>query len=635
MKNLITRKTIYDIIIHKSILFCLFLIPLAAYSQSQSPKISLNLKEATLPELFKQIEEKSHYIFFYYEEIIDPQLKVDIVAKDKTVQSILDQALSATTLTYTVVGRQITITEKSDTAPAQKKNPTILKGIVYDQNREPLPGVNIRIKGESVGVISDINGVYQLKSDSPEQTVIFSYIGYETLEIPAKDTEELAHVTLREDMRTVEEVVVVGYSTRTREKLISAVSTVQTQDLVKSTVPNLENALSGRVSGVFSRQETGEPGADGANLQIRGFGNALVAVDGIPGRSYSELDPSEIESISVLKDASAAAVYGMQGANGVILVTTRRGNKNKKATLDVSTRYGVQMPHNYPEAASSATWQTLVNQYYANEKLISNPNATISPEEMATTPYKYDTNWYNETIKNAPISQSNISISGGTDRINYFVSGGYLYQDGIWSTNSTSKNRINFRSNLDVDILDNLKMSVGVGAIINNINYSSTESSTIAGNLKIAAPNFPVRWSEYPDYYAFGGEGTTNPMALADTDAAGYRHIRNKDLNVDFSLEYKIPFVEGLSLKANIGYTVIDAWRKTWTKNIVYMGYREGDNEYYESVSGSNTNKAALLLYDGNNWNVVGQGFLSYKNSFGNHNINSGLVFEINEAKNR
>ena len=146
-----------------------------------------------------------------------------------------------------------------------------------------------------------------------------------------------------------------------------------------------------------------------------------------------------------------------------------------------------------------------------------------------------------------------------------------------------AKTRINFRSNLDVDILDNLKMSVGVGAIINNINYSRTESETIAGSLKIAAPNFPIRWNEYPNYYAFGGEGTTNPMALADTDAAGYRHIRNKDFNIDFALEYKIPFIEGLSLKANIGYSVTDGWQKTWTKNIVYMGYRENSDEYYEA----------------------------------------------------
>ena len=636
MKNLITRKTLYNIIIHSCILICLFWVPLFAYPQDQTSKITLNLKNVTLPELFKQIEAKSHYIFFYYEDIVDPTLKVDVTVQNKSVKDILDQALSSTTLTYTVVGRQITISEKKDnTPPLPQKSSTLLKGIVYDQNHDPLPGVNIRIKGESIGVISDIDGMYQIKSNAPDEVVIFSYIGYESLEIPAKNTKELAHVSLKEDMHSVEEVVVVGYSTRTREKLISSVSTIQTQDLVKSNVPNLENALSGRVSGVFSRQESGEPGADGANLQIRGFGNALVVVDGIPGRSYSELDPSEIESISVLKDASAAAVYGMQGANGVILVTTRRGNKNKKANLDVSTRFGIQMPHNYPEAASAATWQNLVNQYYANEKLISNPNAIISPEEMAVTPIKYDTNWYDEVIKNAPISQSNISISGGSDRVNYFVSGGYLYQDGIWATNSTSKNRINFRSNLDVDILDNLKMSVGVGAIINNINYSRTESETIAGSLKIAAPNFPIRWNEYPNYYAFGGEGTTNPMALADTDAAGYRHIRNKDFNIDFALEYKIPFIEGLSLKANIGYSVTDGWQKTWTKNIVYMGYRENSDEYYESVSGSNTNKASLLLYDGNIWSVVGQGFLNYINSFGKHNINSSLVFEINEAKNR
>ena len=144
-------------------------------------------------------------------------------------------------------------------------------------------------------------------------------------------------------------------------------------------------------------------------MKIRGFGSALVVVDGIPGRNYSDIDPSEIESVSVLKDASAAAVYGMQGANGVILVTTKRGGKNKPTTLDINTRFGLQMPHNYPQPASTPLWQTLVGEYYANMKLINDKNAVITPADMATRDYAYNTNWYEEMIKNAPITQS-ISI---------------------------------------------------------------------------------------------------------------------------------------------------------------------------------------------------------------------------------
>src|SRR5690606_4177523 len=213
------------------------------------------------------------------------------------------------------------------------------------------------------------------------QILQISYVGFITQEIIIRDNRPLA-VTLVANDRVLDDIVVVGYSTRSREKLISSVSTINNAELVKTTTPNLENALTGRVSGVFSRQSSGEPGSDAANLQIRGFGAALVVVDGIPGRNYSQLDPSEIESISVLKDASAAAVYGMQGANGVILVTTKRGSKQKKTSIDISTRYGLQIPHNYPEVTNAATWQRLVNEYNANMKLINDMNAIINDSEL-------------------------------------------------------------------------------------------------------------------------------------------------------------------------------------------------------------------------------------------------------------
>ncbi|GHT16026.1 SusC/RagA family TonB-linked outer membrane protein [Bacteroidia bacterium] len=524
-------------------------------------------------------------------------------------------------------------TTSEESASKTSDQAITIRGQVTDANGNPLPGVNIRLKDSPTATATDLDGNYSIPVVLPHQVLVFSYIGYASQEIHASKSKLLSQVVLQEDVHELEETVVVGYSTRTREKLINTVGTVNGEQLIKATVPNLENAISGRVSGVFSRQTSGEPGNDGADLKIRGFGSALVVVDGIPGRNYSNLAPHEIESISVLKDASAAAVYGMQGANGVILVTTKRGNKNKKAVLDISSSFGVQTPYNYPDAASADLWQGLVKEYYANEKIIANPQAVSTPQEMATTPNAYNTNWYNEMFKNAPISQTNVSISGGSEKINYFISGGYLYQDGIWTTNSTDKHRINFRSNLDIDVLDELKLSVGVGAIVNNTGYSAVGSDAIARSLKFAAPNIPVRWNESREKYAFGGEGTDNPMALADKNAAGYRDIQARDLNVDFGIEYKIPVVTGLSLKANVGYTQVDGWNKTWSKTIDYIGFRA--EEFYPSISASNTNKASLLLNDNKSYSLVGQGFINYLNSFGKHNINSSVIFEINQAESR
>lgn len=531
-----------------------------------------------------------------------------------------------------------TIDLSARTEQAQTQNSDgrgiVVKGVVLDETLQPLPGVSVIVEGTNVGSVTDIDGTWSLAVPSDDSKVVFSYLGFITETISASDGR-LARVILREDTQQLEELVVVGYSTRSREKLISSISTINNKELTKTTVPNLENALTGRVSGVFSRQSSGEPGSDGANLQIRGFGAALVIVDGIPGRDYTQLDPSEIESISVLKDASAAAVYGMQAANGVILVTTKRGTKGKGATVDVSTRFGLQMPHNYPEVANTALWQELVNEYNANLKLINNRNAVINPEDMDTRQYRYDTDWYDEMIRNAPISQTNINISGGSDKVRYFVSAGYLYQGGIWSTNSIQKNRFNFRSNVDADITENLKMSVGVGAVINNLDRPYSTSVTIARQMKETAPNIPVKWPGQDEYYAFASEGKDNPMAMADKNEDGYRKTLNKHINMDFALEYKVPFVEGLSLKAVVGYNQIDNWSKDWSRDIVYMGYREDSDEYFLSASADYTDKAGLTLYDSFSYRVVGQAFVNYIRSFGDHNVNGGLIFEFSDQQDR
>lgn len=595
---------------------------------SQTGQVNLNLKNATVKELFREIEKQTSYRFSYRDIEINNKGGITISGQGKELKEVLTNELAKQELYYTVSGNKIIV---SAIIKDNRNNKTIIKGKIIDSKGSAIIGATIKESDTSNGTITDFEGNFSLNV-SVNSTIEISYIGYKSQRLQANSIKNTV-ITLSEENQALDEVVVVGYTTRTREKLISSVSTINNKELVKSTVPNLENALSGRVSGVFSRQSTGEPGADGANLQIRGFGEALVVVDGIPGRSYTDIDPSEIESISVLKDASASAVYGMKGANGVILVTTKRGKKNQNASIEVSTRYGIQTPTNYPESASTELWQTLVNEYYGNLKLINDRNAVMTEDEILNRDYQYNTNWKKEMMDNAPISQSNINISGGTDKLNYFVSAGFLYQGGIWSTNSTARNRVNFRSNIDADLFQNLKLSVGVAAIINSKHYPGYGSAQIAREIKTISPNIPVRWPGHEDYYAYNGEGTINPMALADDNTSGYSRNNSKDLNVDVSLEYKVPWVEGLSLKANLGYTQNDSWDKNWNMNIVYLGYKEDANEYYESSAASNTNKASLSLTDNTGYNITGQGFINYINSFGGHNINSGLVFEFSDEQ--
>lgn len=611
----------------KMILFLLFLSVFMSI-QAQSQRITLPEKRMSILQAFERVEKQTNLTIAYNEANLNVNHIISVKVKKMPLSEAMSHILKNTNTTFHIKGMQIIIVPASVSRAKVK-----IRGTVTDRTGESIIGANIVEKGTTNGTLTDLDGKFQLQV-SPRSVLVVSYIGYITQEIVIGDKSNL-NITLSERTQELEDVVVVGYSTRTREKLISSVSTISNTELTKASVPNLESALTGRATGLFSRQTNGEPGYEQINLQIRGFGSPLIVVDGIPGRSFSQMDPSEIESISVLKDASAAAVYGMQGANGVVLVTTKRGKRGEKTEIDISTRYGLQMPHNYQDAANTTLWQTLVNEYNANLKLISDRNAVVSQNEMAIRDYPYNTNWRDEMIQNAPISQSNISIKGGTEKVSFFISGGFLWQKGIWATDAISKKRFNLRSNLDVDITRNLSLSVGVGAIIDNLDYPSRGATEIAASLKNTAPNIPVHWEAYPDYYAYNGEGSSNPMALADKSATGYSKGKNKSMNIDFSVKYSVPFIKGLSLKANLGYSSYDAWSKNWYKNIVYVGHRATADEYYYSTSESETNKASLSLGDSNNYSITAQGFISYLNSFDNHNINSGLVFELLQDKNR
>lgn len=596
----------------------------------QAQSVTKEFKETPLSGVLKEVEKQTGFSIMYNNDDLSGSRAVTRTFEDASIEEVL-KAVLPKNLEFKLQDKMIVIFKKGSQGTQQKQVKRV-SGVIIDAAGEPIIGANVLVKGTTNGVITDIDGNYALENVPADAVITISYIGYKSLELKAS-SKELAKVVLKEDNEQLEEVVVVGYSKRSREKLISSVATIKTESLVQSSVPNLENALSGKVSGVFSRQSSGEPGKDDANLTIRGFGQALVVVDGIPNRSFSNIDPEEIESISVLKDASAAAVYGMQGANGVILVTTKRGQRNQRTSIDINAKYSVQSPYNYPEAASTDLWQTLVNEYNANLKLINNRYAVITPEEMQKRDYAINTNWYDEMVQDAPIVQANMKISGGSENVSYFIFGGYMHQDGIWTTNSTARDRFNFRANVDFDFWQNFKGSLNVGTIINKNKYPGANSDMIAREIKYTAPNIPIRWEEHPEYYAYGGEGTYNPMALADPNASGYQKSEANTTNFDFSLDYKAPFLEGLSFKGVVGYSFTNSLDKNWFINPVYMGYRVDSDEYYLNAAASNSNKASLSLVDVNSTNLTAQGFISYANSFGLHSVNSGLVFEAMEER--
>lgn len=610
---------------HKFML--VFLLGMGIAVSSFAQKVTVDVHKESLQAVFTTIKQQTGLMVAYVPELINLETKVTLKAKNEPLAEVLKRIFKGTNIRFEIKQKKIYLFIE-DQKMGQKFTGTIL-----DRSGLPIIGATIQQVDGKKGTVSDIDGVFSFEKVALNSRFSVSYLGYRSQIMIFKGKP--IQLVLLENNQIMDEVVVVGYSKTSREKLISSVSTIQSKDLVKGATPNLENALSGKVSGVFSRQSSGEPGKDDANLRIRGFGQAMVVVDGIPGRSFNNIDPEEIASISVLKDAAASAVYGMQGANGVILVTTKRGRKNQKTSVELSSKYGVQKAYNYPQVADTDLWQTLVNEYNANLKLINNRETVFTAEDFKKRDYAVNTNWYDKMIQDAPIEQYNLKISGGGESTAYFISAGYLHQEGIWSTNSTKRDRYNFRSNFDFDLWKGLKASLGVSAILNHSNYPGASSDAIARSLKNTAPNIPVRWEASPNHYAFGGEGTSNPMALADVDASGYQRSEFSSYTTDFTLEYQVPQIKGLTLKTTFAYGQENSLDKNWLKKIVYVGHREDADEYYLNAAASNNNKASLSMYDTKKTHLTAQGFVNYVTNINDHSINAGLVFELAEDKYR
>lgn len=344
----------------------------------------------------------------------------------------------------------------------------VVQGYVTDAARDPLPGVTITVKGTSDGVITNVDGEYSI-TVSKNAILIFSYVGFVDQEIPIAGSKIL-NVTMEEEIGKLDEVVIVGYGTQKKVSVTGSVSNISTKELAKISTPSLSNTLGGQIPGIVTRQAIGEPGYDQAQIYIRGFGtwtnrNPLVLVDGIE-RDMNTINTEEVESISVLKDASATAVYGVRGANGVILITTKKGNIGKPK-ITFRTEYAVLTGLRYPDYINAAEYAELVNEGRRNVGITSMAytDEQIELYRNGSDPYLHpNVDWVDEILrKNTTQSITNLNITGGSEVVRYFVNVGYTSQSGLYKEdnlnnyNTNSKiNRYNFRSRVDVNLSKDL-----------------------------------------------------------------------------------------------------------------------------------------------------------------------------------
>ena len=388
---------------------------------------------------------------------------------------------------------------ESSLAPiSQQQGSYQLTGTILDGMGEPVIGANVLVKGTTNGVVTDLNGKFSLQV-KPNDILQISYIGYNSQEVAVKGQHTL-NITLKEDVESLDEVVVVGYGTMKKKDLTGSVSSVKADELTAFTVANPVQALQGRVPGVVLSQNTGDPSGDysirirGVN-SIKGDNSPLYIIDGIPA-STASINTYDIESMEILKDASATAIYGSRGANGVVMITTKKG-KSGKAKVSYDFEYGFQKQIKKLDLMDAQEWARFYNEYLVNAEILE----TAPFSEADITAMGKGMDWQKEFFQNAPIMNHNINVSGGTDDLKYFVSGSAMTKDGLIP--NSYYNKYNLRSSLDMTMSKMITASVSMGySMINQMNQSDgggNGGSSMIGAAYSASPNF-YPYDENGDY---------------------------------------------------------------------------------------------------------------------------------------
>lgn len=464
-----------------------------------------------------------------------------------------------------------------------------------------------------------------------KSTIVFSYIGYQAQEVPVGNQSTI-NVTLKEDAQKLEEVVVVGYGTQKKVTVTGSVASVSGEELKASPTTNLSNGMVGRMPGVIGFQKSDEPGGGGTTIRVRGTNSLgsndpLVVIDGIPDRDggFNRLNPTEIESISVLKDASAA-IYGARAANGVILITTKRG-KEGKATVTFNASGGFSQPTRLPKMANAFEYATMVNEI--------NPG-TWTDEDLrlfqdGSDPWGHpDTDWFDTTIKNAsPMYRADVGVQGGSEKMKYYVNFAANGEDGIYKNSANRYDQYSLRMNLDINTSKYVSFQLGSIARLENTKYPMKSASSIFSGIRRGKPTQNAYWptgEPGPDL-----ERGDNP-AVTSTDIAGFDNQKNYYIQNNLSVNIKIPWIEGLTIRGNGSYDKHFYNRKKIEKPILLYSW-DGVNKNSSGLTAAKryVDNAQLSREhsDATSWMV--NGLIDYNRTFGQHNL--GVTFGIEAQK--
>lgn len=540
--------------------------------------------------------------------------------------------------------------------PAAVHADTPVKGVVSDSNGYPIVGAMVYEAGTSNGTMTDIDGNYALTISSPEATVSFSSIGYKEHSEKAAG-RSVINVVLMDDTEMLEEVVVVGYGVQKKGTLTGSIASVNSEALAKAPTDNVTNMLGGKLPGLVSRQTSGLPGENQADIYIRGVSTTgssspLVLVDGVE-RDFSNLDPSEIADITILKDAASAAVYGVKGANGVILVTTRRGDA---AQTTVTYNGALTLSQNADmiellDGPGFAYWHNLASDLDGIDRQYSEAEIGYIMNGNDPQGVMGNTNWLDLIFKDVAVGHNhNVSVTGGNDKVRYFVGGSVLDQDGIIS--NVSFQRYNLRSNIDVDLNDNLTFKLDISGRIEKRNQPgvSAGSSDPTASLDNGGAEYGYK---NIIYYAISARPTVNPMMpdgtyigynnpLIARDHSGFNRKNNSYVQTSATLQYKVPGVKGLMARGQFSYDFQNTLQKKLTTPYLqttpqygtrgadgFLAMTPGNSPH--SASGINQLTETHTLFSRFTYTLQ----INYANTFGKHDIAADLVWEQSGTNSR
>ena len=585
----------------------------ASDSYSQNVLLNIDVNNKSVQEVLDEIEKQSDFHFFYNNKQVNTSRIVSIKSKQKNVFNVLEQLFSGTNISYKVLDKSIILSPK-EVLVAQQKSRKIT-GVVTDGKGEPVPGANVIQKGTTNGTISDIDGKFSLTVGGNELQV--TYIGYVPEIVSLKAGVSSYNITMKEDTKTLDEVVVVGYGVQKKANLTGSVSSINAEALESRSVSSVSAAMAGTMPGVTAIQSSGAPGLQTGTITVRGknsvnAANPLVIVDGVPG-SMNTIDPQDIESLTVLKDAASAAIYGVQAANGVILITTKKGKKGQDAKVSYSGSVAWATPTAKLNFLGAADYAMLYNEAVKNE----NPNASLpySDEDIelfrnGSDPIGHpNTDWYKETFKNFAFEQQhNFAINGGSEKTNYSASVGYLYQGGL--TNENDYNRFTGRINVESEISKWFSAGLNVSGYRGTREDGAVGFGTLMSEVTRNSPTLPV----YNEDGTFNYSGKANPVA--ELGRTGF--YRQMDQQLNAILHATVHILPELSVKGLFSVRNdirnIDYFKKHYSygsgSNIADSGLREGYDKYYI-------------------WNeYTSQLLVNYNKSFQKHTIGALFGFE-------